>query len=100
MEVEMTGPSNGCAECGIPFLFPTGHFNTRKTNGQMIYCPNGHPLRINNPEKAQAKTKVELLEARVKVLQEWVRKAGHLITCEVTPSSPCTCGYTDMLETP
>ena len=114
---ELKTITHGCLVCGTYFAIQANLYEAKLETGDQFCCPNGHGLKFKDTEaktSADLRAQVKELEKKVQHLsqrweesgtrlskcRDWIRRSGHLISCEITPSSPCTCGYTDMLETP
>lgn len=82
----------GCPECGITWALPTDLVESKSSDGGFFCCPNGHQLRYKTKDSDEGS------RALISRFRVWMVKAGHLIDCGITPSSPCTCGYEALLK--
>ena len=79
----------GCPECGVLFAIPKNLLEAKRRTGLGFHCPNGHFLSFKESDSTRLGDALKLLGQ----LREFVKKAGHLTTCDITPSQPCSCGF-------
>lgn len=55
-----------CGMCHIPFALPTSMHNSRKRDGKLFWCPNGHEICYSDSENQKLKDQLAREKANLK----------------------------------